>query len=135
MKKFFDNFNGGNTAFLRSILEDYEKIRLKSVIDLDTTGFLFFLGRSLLSGYPALDSEGYSIQKQQDIRRRDRCFRTRYPCFIQYDGSGESCFQRIPGTDTTASYSTPYRVSFIRAGSLKKSTKEHVRFLMSQIQT
>ena len=97
MKKFFDNNNGGNTAFLRSILEDYEKIRLKSVMDLDTTGFLFFLGRSLLSGYPALDSEGYSIQKQQDIRRRDRCFRTRYPCFIQYDGSGESCFQRIPG--------------------------------------
>ena len=31
-------------------------------------------------------------------------------------------------------YSTPYKVSFLRAGCLKKSTKEHVRFLMPQIQ-
>ena len=31
-------------------------------------------------------------------------------------------------------YSTPYKVSFLREGSLKKSTKEHVKFLMPQIQ-
>lgn len=31
-------------------------------------------------------------------------------------------------------YSTPYKVTFLREGSLKKSTKEHVKFLMSQIQ-
>ncbi len=31
-------------------------------------------------------------------------------------------------------HSTPYKVSFLRAGSLKKSTKEHVRFLMPDIQ-
>ena len=63
MKKFFDNYNGGNTVFLRSIFEDYKKIRLKSAIDYDTTGFRLFLGRSLLSGYPALDSEGDSFRK------------------------------------------------------------------------
>ena len=31
-------------------------------------------------------------------------------------------------------YSTPYKVTFLREGSLKKSTKEHVKFLMPQIQ-
>lgn len=31
-------------------------------------------------------------------------------------------------------FSTPHRVSFLRSGSLKKNTKEHVRFLMPKIQ-
>lgn len=31
-------------------------------------------------------------------------------------------------------YSTPYKVSFLRAGTLKKSTKEHVKFLMPDLQ-
>ncbi len=31
-------------------------------------------------------------------------------------------------------FSTPYKVSFLRSGSLKKKTKEHVRFFMPELQ-